>query len=70
MFRFVAAYPGVWMMHCHALLHLYMGQALLFVVSPEKMTPPPPTLPECKKTCSAAMAPWDQAYVAKKWPNT
>ena len=42
MFRFVAAYPGVWLLHCHALLHLYMGQALLFVVSPDTIPSPPP----------------------------
>ena len=70
MFRFVAAYPGTWMLHCHSLLHLYMGQALLFVVAPDSIPAPPRDLPYCPDTCSAAIAPWDQAYVAAKWPNT
>lgn len=68
--RFVADNPGVWLSHCHVLWHVYFGQALAFVVEPDRIPAAPRGMPRCPSRCAASIAPWDQAYVDKTWGTT
>lgn len=71
--RFVADNPGIWLNHCHVAWHAYFGQALAFVVAPDKIPAQPRGVlsrPRCPSQCAASIAPWDQAYVNGVWGST
>jgi len=68
--RFVADNPGSWLFHCHTQWHVYFGQALVFVVAPEKIPAEPRGMPKCPDECAASIATWNQDYVNKVWGGT
>jgi len=68
--RFVADNPGVWQLHCHIPIHLYMGQEILFAEAIEGISDPPTNLPVCPANCQANFAGWAKDYVAAKFGSS
>ena len=62
--------PGVWQLHCHLNIHLYMGQDIFFAEITDEISPPPANLPTCPDTCTANFAGWDATYVANTYSES
>lgn len=45
--RFRSDNPGFWFLHCHQLLHLIEGMAMVLHEAPDHIKPPPPGFPSC-----------------------
>jgi len=52
------------------LWHQFMGQLMTFVVSPDKLAPPPEGMPKCNQECTYNAAPWTVSYVNETYGNS
>jgi hypothetical protein len=62
--------PGVWILHCHTDWHLFMGQKMYFVTSPEQSPTAPADLPACPATCMYNFGAFQPGYVQSKWGSS